>query len=172
MLETFSKSIDPASIRRTYWACALSDAPVGSIEELLQLAAKSGSGDRVLTFRERGLIAFRAGDWQNSLKWCAESRGATQRNDYIAHNLLIEAMALFRLGLTTKAEAALVQAEETADRAFSQRYGGQARGEFVPGWIDYVVYEVLHREAELLLRPTTTHDTSSEMNSRKSTDTN
>ncbi len=114
MLERFADSKDPIAQRRTVQVCLISNSPVGELDTLQRLAeAALAAGEtgadvslKALARRERGLAAYRAGDWQGALNWCRKSRELTDRKHWAAQNLMVEAMALYQLGNTQEARAA------------------------------------------------------------------
>jgi hypothetical protein len=94
--------------------------PVADPKELLRLS------DALLEFQDakrsfahygRGLTAYRTGDWEGALKWCAKSHEAIPPHDSEGRqshvlNFLVEAMASQRLGRTKEAKAAYENAQE------------------------------------------------------------
>ena len=122
---------------------SLSDWPPWLLQTPLREAA-------IVACRECGLAAYRAGDYEEALKWCAQSRSIIDRGDHAAQNLLVEAMAHHQLGRAGEAKAAFDEALQQRDKAFpgspSERFAGVGHN-----WIDWVVIELLRREATRLL---------------------
>jgi tetratricopeptide (TPR) repeat protein len=163
MLKRFETTGDEVSALRTALPCLMSPQPVGDIDQFLRLlgsAVEQGTR-RWYECRERGLAAYRNGDWEGALKWCAESRGLTKVVEYVAQNRLVEAMALRQLGKVEEAEAAYDDAMNSRQKAFPGATIGIMPGG--PDWIDLVIVELLRREADALLKtlrieePATTH---------------
>jgi serine/threonine protein kinase/Flp pilus assembly protein TadD len=161
MLDRFGGRQDPAAARRTCWACAIASPPVGKVEQLVQLADLAvqdknitTNSHRAITHRERGLVAYRAGDWKEALEWSEKSRRLTPQaerhhRDYNAMNLLVEAMALHQLGRTREAQAAYDQSVALAHEEFpNYELGIQSAAE---KWLDWIAIDVLRREAETTL---------------------
>jgi serine/threonine protein kinase/tetratricopeptide (TPR) repeat protein len=153
MLARFAATEDPDAARRTCWMCLMCDPPVGDVDTLVSLADRAVNDANYaspqLARRERGLAAYRTGQWDDALKWCAESRGLTDRHDYTAQNLVIEAMSLHQLGKTSDAKATFDQAVAASQRAFPQPDAVlNQRGMF---WLDWAMFELLRREAATLL---------------------
>jgi serine/threonine protein kinase len=154
MLERFGATQDPEAARETCWACLISSPPVGDIEQLVRLADAALQGsNKPLALRERGLAAYRAGQWEEALTWCAQSRQELDQDDsqlyYRAQNPLVEAMALHRLGRASEATAAYDEAIKTIRRAFPMAYSSTDIDDW--RWPEWVAFEVLHREAATLL---------------------
>jgi tetratricopeptide (TPR) repeat protein len=160
MLDRFGATRDGDAARRTCWACLTASPPVGDIEQLVQLADlavhRTPQSEGRLAFRERGLAAYRAGDWQAALEWCGKSRDTILSNDmhfrdYHAQNLLIEAMALHQFGKTREARAAYDEAVKLTREEFPNAdIGIQGVG---PKWLDWAFIELLRREAKPLIDP-------------------
>jgi tetratricopeptide (TPR) repeat protein len=156
----------------------MSRQPVGDIDQLLRLAdlaVEAAGTRRWLECRDRGLAAYRNADWESALKWCAESRDLTKKDEYHAQNLLVEAMALRQLGKVDDAEAAYDDATNFLQKAFPGETIGIVGGD--RDWIDWVVVELLRREAHALLKSqrseeqSTTHNPdSANMNEERATD--
>src|SRR5205807_2046205 len=77
LLERSSQSQDGEAIRRTVHVCLLGSPPVGQPQERQRLAeafiANKGTNE-TYGWRERGLVAYRNGDWQQALDACRRSR--------------------------------------------------------------------------------------------------
>jgi tetratricopeptide (TPR) repeat protein len=150
-LERFNRESDPEGARRLLTVCLISPQVVGEPEQHKRLAGIV-AGEELpskLSCRERGLYAYRTGDWEGALKWCRESRQrnqeATKEQLIDAQNFLIEAMALARLNNAPQArqsyEAATRNASDYARVAPHSGVGVGAK------WFDWVMYEIYRREA-------------------------
>jgi hypothetical protein len=138
----FSQETDPEVARRLVLVCLISPQLVGEPEQHQRLAGIVAGQEllSLLSCRERGLFAYRTGDWEGALKWCRESR---QRNQEAGKEQLIkaqnfEAMALSKLNKTAEAH----KSYEAAARSGSDyvRYAPHAA---VGGkWVDWVMYEI------------------------------
>ena len=150
MLKHFAATSDYIAWRRACWACLLSAPPVGNVDELVQMteAAVQNAPSDTLALRERGLAAYRAGDWSGALEFCAASRAEFHRDDFFAQNRLIESMALSRQGKLSEARAAFDEAIAAMQRAYPDATG-KASGR--TEWIDRAYCELLRREAEGVL---------------------
>jgi tetratricopeptide (TPR) repeat protein len=153
MLDQFQETQDSSAAWKTCFACLISPSPVGNLEQLVGLAELALKGKDSADFKSRlyearSLAAYRAGDFEEAIKWCAESRkhdeGLDERR---AHSLLIDAMALHQLKKTTEALVAFDQAIKHKDKAFPNE-----SVVFKIYWRDWVVIELLRREAEALLQ--------------------
>jgi tetratricopeptide (TPR) repeat protein len=177
MLDRFPSTGDPDRIRRVCWLCLLSDPPYGRLDEHVRWAEfvcerASGVYGNLLALRERGLAAYRAQDCKGALKWCAESRALlSDRDDYRAQNLFVEAMATRRLADVPKAVAIFDEAVQAMQRSFpnAETSAYQSYG-LMPEWIDYMYCELLRREAEALIKPSIDTGVSETINERSATD--
>jgi serine/threonine protein kinase/Tfp pilus assembly protein PilF len=173
MIERFATTNDPQMVRRTCWLCMISNPPFGRLDELVQMAdyvLQSKPKDS-LALRERGLAAYRDGDWEGALNWCAQSRKSNGRNDRVAQNLFVEAMATHRLKKPSEAKMTFDQAVRAMQRAFpdAEMSAYQSAG-LMPEWIDYLDCVILRREAEALLEIANGDDATSETISKKPAD--
>jgi len=158
MLDRFADIDDAWAVNRTSLACLTSSAPVGDIEQLVRLADLAvaayhdgtGLASRVIGYRTRGLAAYRAGDFQSALDWCRRSRDLestrTDSSSYLATALVIEAMALSRQGKPAEALAAYNESVEMIQRHFPN-----APVDLGAYWFNWLMHEVLRREAAQLL---------------------
>jgi tetratricopeptide (TPR) repeat protein len=148
MLEQFGSGKEVAAARRTCLASFLSPHPIGDLKQLVRLAdiAAADSFDEVLNYRERGLAAYRAGDWGGALKWSAKSRDLASLPSHRAENLLVEAMALHQLERTSEARSAYDEAVQIAEDYFP---GAPRR--LRPEWVDWIMLDQLQSEATQLL---------------------
>jgi tetratricopeptide (TPR) repeat protein len=147
---------DGVEARRTVWACCVSSPPVGDVAELVRLAdlaveecSRSGPYLMAQVCRERGLVAYRAGDWQGALTWSMKSIELEQKPTYQAQNLVVAAMALHQLGKRDEALDHYRRAVEMAGRGFPT-FQGDSYPRLVD-WVDWVPYEWPRREAAQLL---------------------
>jgi tetratricopeptide (TPR) repeat protein len=154
MLERSSQSDQANAARRTLHVCLISPQIIGSIDQhqrLMEIAA--GHDEQDLVQRERGLTAYRAGDWEGALAACRESRQLssqsvpTTSDELDPQNLLIEALALHQLGQAEESRAAYYEAA----RKSAARYFAYAPDYLGAKWVDWVAYEIVRREAAELL---------------------
>jgi tetratricopeptide (TPR) repeat protein len=164
MLDRFGATRDSESARRTCWACLASTSPIGEMSQLVRLADVAASDPirAELCWRERGLAAYRADDLEGALYWCTKSRDLTNRNDYLAENLLVEAMAHHQLGRTSEAKKKFDDAIKCRDAAFPSTADAS---KFIGSkWLDWAVIEILRREAEATLKTPIDNDANSKAN--------
>ncbi|HEX5104655.1 MAG TPA: tetratricopeptide repeat protein, partial [Pirellulaceae bacterium] len=157
MLERSGPMSTAITAHRTSFACLLASPPVGAmpqLEELAELASNTGGETRqavLLYGRGRGLAAYRAGRWEEAIKWCNQSRGdgqgLTQSINVPMQDMLIEAMALHHLGKTADAQQRFDQAEALIQEQFPGPSTSIGKA-----WFDWLVYQILRREAEPLLK--------------------
>jgi tetratricopeptide (TPR) repeat protein len=140
MLEHFGRSNDVSERRRTCWACLLSSPPVGDLELLVELADSAARSETAtnLEYRERGLAAYRAGDWEGALHWSNQNTSGSPGLN--APSRLVEAMALYRINKPTEASAHYQEAVRLMERSSTFES------------VDFVTCELLRREAETLLQ--------------------
>jgi serine/threonine protein kinase/Flp pilus assembly protein TadD len=156
MLDRFGDSEVAIAVHRVSFACLLVSPPVGELDRQEQLAqrasANGGSGlhAALLYGRGRGLAAYRAGRWEEAIQWCASSRFAGQEltvsEAVPPQNMVIEAMAHHQLGRTATAHRLYHSAARVMAKWFPA-----APAELGMRWFDWVVYEILRREAAALL---------------------
>jgi serine/threonine protein kinase/Flp pilus assembly protein TadD len=167
MLDRFGATEDGEAARRTCWACLIASPPVGDMEQLVRLADLAARNPSIpsLAYRERGLAAYRAGDWQGALDWSAKSRaqitdGNMHARDYRAECFFVEAMALRHLGKSGEARDAYDEAMKLTGEEFPNPDQGikGAGGK----WLDWACIELLRREAEALLEITTSEKSTSD----------
>jgi hypothetical protein len=99
--------------------------------------------------RERGLAAYRAGDWDGALAWSRKSREHFYRQAFLAQNLMVESMALHQLGKPAEALDHYRRGVEFAATAFPAGLYGVFLGG--PNWLDWIGYAWPRREAAQLL---------------------
>jgi tetratricopeptide (TPR) repeat protein len=156
MLSRFGNSEVPDALHRTSLTCLLVSPPVGDLTALEQMAEKAyvtgGASQRAkfLYGRGRGLAAYRAGRWDEAIKWCAESRFAGQElivsENVPMQDMLIEAMAYHQLGETATAQRLYKATIQLINKRFPT-----APTQLGRSWFDWVLYEILRREAAELL---------------------
>jgi hypothetical protein len=176
MLMRFANSEVPGSLERSAKSCLWSPQPVGDTEELKRLAdmaVEKGKTDPYLFYFlfARGLAAYRAGDLDDAVKWCRDSRannlrvpstanstdGAVTRdglklaNDsqyppLNAYSLVVEAMALHQQKNPGEARKAYDDAA-----AIIGEYFPDAPDELGSMWEGWLIYDILSREASALL---------------------
>jgi tetratricopeptide (TPR) repeat protein len=159
MLTRFGSAQEQFAVWRTCWACLLTSSPVGELERLVEMAefAAPGSPEQYVAGRRiRGLAAYRAGDWPGALIWCAKGFDKSDQVFNHAERLLIEAMARHRLGDGNGAKAAYNEAVKDIHNGFPSADVGPLG----PNWFDWVFCELLRREAEALIKPTTNSEQS------------
>jgi tetratricopeptide (TPR) repeat protein len=177
MLERFATTEDATAASQILLTCSISSPPVGDKKVLLRLAdvalrSTTDNADPMECLR-RGLIAYRASDWERALTLCRESReltapffrepphhnvrflfasggGGVEAPHHHAQSLLIEAMALKQIGKTDEANAAYDDAVQRIKHAFpdpDSALVGVGRD-----WLNWVYCELLSREAQALLQ--------------------
>ena len=157
MFDRFAASRDGRAAYRTSLACLISSPPLGDIRELVRLADRAvatykNSTDlaaSVVSCRTRGLAAYRAGDFPGALKWCEESRALEKQRDnypHLATNLIVETMAFHQQGKQAEAQVAF---DESA--RLIQGHYPDAPANLGADWFDWLLYDLLRREATELL---------------------
>jgi tetratricopeptide (TPR) repeat protein len=174
MLEQFATTEDVNAASQVLLTCSISSPPVGDKKVLLRLAggvlrSTMDTSDPMECLR-RGLIAYRASDWERALKLCRESRELTapfyrepphnnvrflfvedrEAPHHHAQSLLIEAMALEQIGRTNEANVAYDDAVQRMTNAFPD--AGSAFVGVGRDWFNWVYCELLRREAHALLQ--------------------
>ena len=158
MLGRFAHTHNGWAANRTSLACLMSPSPIGDVQQLVRLADSAVAAfdedaklvDRMISCRTRGLAAYRAGDFQGALEWCQESRDwEAQRSNhppYLATNLIVEAMAWYQQGNLAEAQAAFDESARLIENSFPN-----APVDLGSDWFDWLMYDVLRREAVELL---------------------
>jgi tetratricopeptide (TPR) repeat protein len=184
MLErSASKSDDLNAQWQTLSACLLSPQPVADSNELLRLAnglVTSSTVQPSPVRHGRGLAAYRTGDWEGALQWCAESRelippyhihDQLPPNDAsYALNFIVEAMALHQLGRTDEAKTAYDAAIKKMQKVYPLVETGHVG--LGKDWRTWEYLELLRREAAALLQIPTTNDPQSISESTPSVEAN
>ena len=96
----------------------------------------------------RGMAAYRTGDWAGTLDWCGRSRelsGGTA--SMAAADFLFEAMAHQQMNHADQARAAMGEATRLIDE-----YLAEAQEDRGDQWSDWLICEIVRREAEELLK--------------------
>ena len=156
MLERFGKTDDTSAACRTCFACLASSEPVGDLDELLRLANAGDGIPHQMACRARALVAYRAGNWEESLKWSESSRRAAAENTtmgrhYVMQSRILEALALHRLGKSAEASKAYEEATKIAREIFPDAPLYLNSAGYNDDWIEWVLYEPLHQEAKALV---------------------
>jgi tetratricopeptide (TPR) repeat protein len=152
MLSRFRATTDAANARRTLQVCLLTPQVIGAPAEHEKLLAAAIVQEEhpVISRRERGLAAFRMGQWDDALAQCRDSRRVNREFNqtllYNAQNLFVEALVLHRQGESAEA----VRAYRAAARSASGS-APYAPHELGAGWLDWIGCEILRREAAALL---------------------
>jgi tetratricopeptide (TPR) repeat protein len=148
MQDRFAATNDRSAGRRTAQACLLGQPIVGDLEQLRKLleAAVGADEDPAYLSRERGLLAYRSGDWEGALAACDEARATNASSQniaaYNAQARLIESLALARLNRSEEARACYYEAARRSyvDFRYAPHYPGSS-------WADWLIYDILRREA-------------------------
>jgi tetratricopeptide (TPR) repeat protein len=181
MLARFGESDVPGSLERAAKSCLWTPEVVGEVADLKRMtdvAVQRSKEDPVLYYFvfARGLAAYRAGDFEEAVTLCRDSRAknvhapskresagiakADRRNDAAprlakgspkyaplnAYSLVVEAMALHKQDKSADARAALERAAAIARDSFPD-----APDDLGTLWEGWVIYDILSREAEALL---------------------
>jgi serine/threonine protein kinase/Flp pilus assembly protein TadD len=162
MLDRFGETKSDAEMHAAIRACLISPLVVGELTRHPSLADQlAGKGN--LSVASRGLVAYRKGNWEETLRWCRESRAqnartsgslvrgsasATEGNAALqdAQNFVLEAMAHHQQGNAAEAR----KAYETAARLGSASYPYAPHG-LNNYWEEWLTYELHRREAAALL---------------------
>jgi hypothetical protein len=156
MLDRFAATDDREAARQMCWACLIASPPVGDMDKLHQLLDVADlalqDSHNPLSRQQRGMAAYRSGEWEEALKWCAESRQQLDQDEshlhYRAQNLLVEAMALHELGKASDATATYDEAMKAIHSAFPH-YSDTDLDD--SRWLDWIAFELVRREAATLL---------------------
>jgi serine/threonine protein kinase/Flp pilus assembly protein TadD len=152
MLRRFAGTSDRQTAECTAKACALSpqsDADAGAMTKLIDLAMKGSeaSGDRKWYEGAKGLVDYRAGDYQAAADIIIHSAPShDSHRDALAFSIL--AMAQQRLGQTEKARTSLASAQEIIAAKMPHLEKGET---FDGDWLNWLHAQILCREAENLL---------------------
>ncbi|MGE3778223.1 MAG: tetratricopeptide repeat protein, partial [Pirellulaceae bacterium] len=169
MLEVFKETTNPVDARRTVHVCLITPQIVGDLATHTKLEEhfrdQKTISSALLVLRERALLAYRRGAWDEALRLARASRAEVDKTRAVAQsaneedsggtekqlrlsqaqNLVVEAMALHRQGQT----AAARQAYSMAGRLNTASY--PLAPEALDGaWVDWIIYELLRREARQL----------------------
>jgi len=156
MLERFGATTDPVVAERIAKACLLAALPESDREQARGLAERAvavgrAKGHWIVAWAQavRVLGDYRAGLFKEALARSDEclAQPSPPWNRKIPAQL-VRAMSLSRLGRAPEAHAALAKAAET----LRKQRPGLGSIELGDAWHDWVVCEVLHREAEALLK--------------------
>lgn len=155
MLARFGDTQDAAIADRTAKVCLLIPAPPEDLRLPIQLAGRAVEleGTSQLAgwyLMTRGLAEYRDGRFSEALHMCRQSRQLSEprkATDCAVPALLIEAMALCRLGQSDEARRSLHAAQDIMER--DPRSSEQ--GDLGWGFHDWLICRILRREAEALL---------------------
>ena len=164
ILNRFGQTTVEVDVHRVVQTCLITPEIVGDLPALTRLADQLvGNGDlSVISPRDRGLVAYRNGNWEETLRWCRESRAVNARvieslasgstssagNEtlYNAQNFVVEATALHHQGKAVEAR----KAYEMAARLGSGYYTFAPHSVY-SRWKEWLTYEFNRREAAQLL---------------------
>ena len=149
----------PNSVAKTLTACVLlphavdlSELPLRAYQQALEDPSAEDSL-KGWGFTDMALAAYRTGSHEEALRWVrkAQSSQAYGRIRQLrVRALLAQAMAEHRSGRAEPAREALAQAGQLIDEHLPQLASGQLGG----GWHDWLIAEILRREAaELIAGP-------------------
>ena len=120
-LKQFAATNDPAIADRTARAGLLTAEPGGDLKQLVKLAevaVENGKEHPWFDYfqMDRGIAAYRSGDWAGTLEWCARSRKRGLNSpSAVSLALLFEAMAHHQLDHADQARVAMDQATALID---------------------------------------------------------
>jgi serine/threonine protein kinase/tetratricopeptide (TPR) repeat protein len=154
LLENYGETSDPVKADRTAKSCLLSGHPAGELDVLDRLARVANADPQHGFYRffilVEALAAYRRGDWQRSLDACDNGLARVGTSEdvsfLVAHYRALRAMAEYRLGQRAAAEASLTDAVALMKQSFPQ-----APVDLGFRWADWMLFEVLRREAADLL---------------------
>ena len=175
MLEEFAKAEDLDAGRVTAWTCALAPAALEDYSRVKTLARSVVAGNpesapRVYTL---GAILYRAGEYDEALKWFTEADKLMQESGEkqsvsLAYPWFFLAMTHHRLGNQAEAASWLKKATQWTDRV--NESANSILNEFYGNWDRRVVSEILRKEAQALLNSSDTESDTSAPASDSSTD--
>ena len=158
LLEQFARTSSNSSADMTLKTCCLlGPGPAGDQAQLARLADVATAGDPAQQWYEwflmsKGLHEFRAGRIEAALTACRATRrpsgsASGDVNALAATVFAIEGMALHRSGDPSGAHRSLVEANNLIEKGPLFQGGGH----FGDSWSDWLVAQVLYREARALL---------------------
>jgi serine/threonine protein kinase/Flp pilus assembly protein TadD len=151
-LEQFGGTDEPVAADRTAKVGLLVARPADNVKpfaRMAEIAVEKGARHSWLHYFQlaRGMAAYRTGDWAGALDWCGRSRHrAGNILSLVALDLLFEAMAHHRLNQADQARAAMDRATQLINK-----YLAAAKDDRGDDWHDWLMCEIVRREAESLL---------------------
>jgi hypothetical protein len=158
-LEQFGGTDDPVAADRTAKAGLLVAAPADDLKpfaRLAEVAVERGAEHAWLHYFQlaRGMAAYRTGDWAGALDWCGRSRRrAGNIFSLVALDLLFEAMAHHRLNQAEQSHSAMERATQLINK-----YLAAAKDDRGDDWHDWLMCEIVRREAESLFNGASADD--------------
>jgi tetratricopeptide (TPR) repeat protein len=154
MLTRFGGTKDPSLAERTAKTCLLAPDASGALKRATELAEQAVTGTEhdgnySWFLMARGLADYRNGRFAGALAWidkCLAANAGSRPAPLDASAWLIAAMAQHRLGRHERAAEAL----DKAGKLWHQ----QADGDLGLDWDDWLRFQLLRREAEVLMRRT------------------
>jgi hypothetical protein len=157
LLSRFGHTEDPVIAERTAKACLLLPRSVASDDPAVRLAEHAvavGGEHRFFKYFQlaAGMAQLRRGDFQGAAQTTAASRQLNAGADpYLeAADCLVQAMAHRRLAPSQEAEALLQQARQMIEKHLPPQDGP----ELGPAWPDWLICQIILREADELFAST------------------
>ena len=153
MLARFGATNDPAMAERAAKVCLMAPTSIEELAEAAKLAetavtlGKDHSWAAYFQF-VKGLAEYRSGNFEKAAEWtkmALEQAGEVFTRDVQAYSVL--ALAQYRLNHADEARAALSKAGEIAEGKLAKR----GSGDLGPDWHDWIIAQILLREARGLI---------------------
>jgi tetratricopeptide (TPR) repeat protein len=154
ILQRFGKTDDVMDAERTAKVCSLTPLAVGDagvVTALAEFAVKGTEGHDYYRYFSvaRGLVAYRAGRYDEALDWLERIPPKADGTHWDAMSLSILAMTNHRLGRPEEAVVALLDAKAIISAKMPD---GSTGSRFdASDWHDWLHCQILFREAEKLL---------------------
>lgn len=143
LVQRFGAGKDKTAVRRIVWTCALLEGAVRDWKPLLQRSARAAAANpqSADSLRQLAVLLYRAGQFETAL---AKLQDLTKLHGQQAEarDWLLLAMTAQRLGRAEQAKTWFDKAEQVRAKSKDDK----------ESWEDRLVYQTLHREAEMLIK--------------------
>jgi tetratricopeptide (TPR) repeat protein len=151
MLDRYIQKGDSQAPHRICIACLISSEPYSDLKKLEDMSNAVDDFPPVMVHLGRALAAYRVGDWNGALLSSRASRKYAAK--WQAMQTVVEAMALQHLGQRDEASDAYTEAVNISREQFSYAPHCFTNGHPQYKWHDWVMFELLRREAKALIKP-------------------
>jgi Flp pilus assembly protein TadD len=143
LTQRFGAVKEPGIMKTVAWTCALAPNAVADLKPIVRLAEKAGEGqpNDPNHLNTLGAILYRAGRYEEAVKWLKEAVAKSPAKKGVAADWLFLAMAQQKLGHTEEA------------KSFLTRAGEFKKAKDLP-WTERLELQILHKEAEALVKGT------------------